>query len=52
METIEDLKSYFADFLADMNSKNEIEYQAYSEIFDYGMELIERAGRLHEKNIK
>lgn len=38
----EKLKSEMADFLGGLNSVGEISYSAYSEIFDFSMELLDK----------
>lgn len=43
------LKSEYADLLNGMNSVGHIDYSAYSNLFDFGMELLDRMYELGKK---
>lgn len=45
----EKLKSEMADFLNGLNSVGEISYSAYSEIFDFSMDLFDKMYDLAKK---
>jgi hypothetical protein len=48
----EKIKSEFADFLHGLNSCCDIDYNAYSQIFDYAMELFDQMYEQGKKDAK
>jgi hypothetical protein len=48
----EKIKTDFADFLHGLNSTCEIDYNAYSQIFDYAMELFNQMYEQGKKDAK
>lgn len=48
----EKIKADFADFLGGLNSCCEIDYNAYSQIFDYAMELFDKMYEQGKKDAK
>lgn len=48
----EKIKSEFADYLNGLNSCGVIDYSTYSEMFDIGMDLLDRMYEQGKKDIK
>lgn len=46
----EKLKSEYADFLQGLNSCCEISWKTYSDLFDFGMELLDRIYELGKRD--
>lgn len=49
---IEKIKADYADFLQGYNSCGKIDYSVYSEMFDYGMNLLDKAYNQGRKEAK